>query len=244
MIPITTKKKKLTPKLIHSSKPRREAFNERDLSYLSRTSEVKKGRKLGEGCAGVVHLIKGNLNMAVKMPDCIKYRDDDDSACDDCYDRHRTTDELERCERVGVNSKPFLCPSKAITVDRNGHKCVGIARPLLKPLNTKNGKKITDSELESYRQAIISLSRDGIILNDGLQAGFTASGRLLQFDLEHLNHTTVSKAFEQNNGLWSALLDYAGKYDHCVQLKDRSYTWSRRQQCKERVMNIYGRVAP
>ena len=227
-----------------NNRRKQEEFNETDLKYLSTTKEVKKSKKLGEGRAGQVHLIKGNPNMVIKIPECIDYRYDDPSVCEDCYDRARTEDEINRCETLGINSKPFLCPSKAITVNRNGHKCVGIARPVLKPLNTKNGKKLTDGELEKYRQALISLSKDGITFNDFLQCGFTASGRLLQFDLEDIHKTTVSKAFVENNCKWGALLSYAGKFDHCPDHNDRNYTWSRWQQCKGRVLDKYGRVEP
>jgi hypothetical protein len=245
---IAKPKKKLTPASIYSRKPRREAFDVTDRNYLSGKEEVSLGGEIGGGSSGVFYYVKGNKNMGVKVPHCTANRNDDDDICEYCTDKENILDEFNLVKMFDYNGKPFLSPSHLITVNRKGRKCIGIVRPIVTPITYRNAKQLTDSQLEAIRKSLISLARDGIVFGDGLQFGFTADGRLLQFDLGSVRKVRSTEAavvkfgaraaFHNNDNEWSKLLHLAGRYDHCDILSTDS-AWRR---CCDEVASKYGKV--
>ena len=239
---VTTTKKKLTINSIVSNNNRRrqESFDSIDMKYLSKKSEVKVGKKLGAGSYGSFHLITGNKRLGVKIPHCPAGKDCDYDICEQCTDKENILDELELCNTHNYNDRSFLSPSHAITVDRKGRKCIGIARPLITPISWRNAHLFNDGQLESVRVALISLAKDGIGLKDGVQCGFTTSGRILQFDLGDVKKFSVDIAFGYNSRAWNTLLSDAQKLKACDELPTHS-AWV---ECSRKVKAKYGDVEP
>lgn len=235
---VTKPKKKLTINSIVSNRPRREALDFIDLKYLSKKSEVKAGKKLGAGSYGSFHLITGNKRLGVKIPHCPACKDSDDDLCERCDEKENILSELELCNTNNYNDRAFLSPSHAITVDRKGRKCVGIARPLITTLTFRNAHFLNDEQIESIRIALISLAKDGIGLKDGLQCGFTTSNRVLQFDLGDVKKFSVDIAFGYNSRAWNNLLTITRKFYPC----DILPTDSAAKRCYAEVFKKYGKV--
>jgi hypothetical protein len=218
-----------------TNRRRQESFDPVDVKYLSGKSEVKIGKKIDAGSYGSFHNIQGNKRLGVKVPHC-NANNDDENPCEHCTNKEDILDELKLCENY--NDKPLLMASKAITVDRKGLKCIGIARPIVTPVSWRNGTVLTDAQLESVRVALISLTRDSIALKDGIQCGFTTSGKMLQFDLGHVRKSTQSNALFHNSAAWNTLLTNAGKFSTCDALPTDS-GW---RMCVKGVYAKYGRV--
>ena len=210
------------------------------MKYLSKKSEVKAGKQLGAGSYGTFHPITGNKRLGVKIPHCPARKDSDDDICEQCTDKESILAELELCKTFDYNGKPLLMPARAITVNRKGLTCIGIAKPLITPLTYRNAQNLTDEQIESVRKALISLAKDGIGLKDGLQCGFTTSNRILQFDLGDVKKFSVDIAFGYNSRAWNALLDISHKFYPC----DTLPTDSAARRCYAEVFKKYGKVEP
>ena len=208
-------KKKLTINSIVSKKPRREALDQIDAQYLSNRDQVSLGERLGGGGYSTFYEVKGNNRLGVKVPRCPhEYYAEKPPSCSNCENKRDLLYELEQCKKHGFNEKQFLCPThdRALTVRRDGKMCIGLVKPLMTEVTWGTSKTLTDSQLETIRQGLISLSIDGLALEDNLQFGFTESGRLLQFDLGDVKKTTPSKAFAVNSQCWHDLLRHAHKF--------------------------------
>jgi hypothetical protein len=234
-----TKRKKLTINSITSRKPRHETFDERDIAYLDSKPNVELSEKINEGSYGQFYKIQGNNNLGVKMPFCTLNKAGGTHSCSDCSDKRYIIEEGRKCKDLRFNDRPMLAPTRMKQIIRDGNKCVGLIRPLVNEVKGAQEETLTDAQLETLRTKLIALSRQGIVLDDGLQFGFTPSGRLMQFDLDRVNHTYVSAAFYQNDELWRTMLALAGKLSHCRQLP-----FSQKIRCQDAVFEKYGRVSP
>lgn len=239
MIKKLTGKKKLTINSIVSRKPRRDVFDERDIDYLKSKPAVKLGTKLGQGGYGQFYTIEGNANLGIKIPHCTLNEAGGTKSCSECSDKQHILAEAMKCHNLKFNDKPMLAPTRAKQIMRDGNKCMGLIRPLVDEVKGTQEEKLTDAQLETLRTKLIALSRQGVVLQDGLQFGFTKSGRLLQFDLGHVDITYISVAFHQNDELWRTLLALAGKFAHCKQFN----SIGDKVRCQEKVIEKYGQVS-
>ena len=218
-------KKKLTLASIYSTKNRRrqEGFDPSDMAYLKTKPKVKLGKKLGEGCFGAFYTLEGNNKLGVKVPKCEldgcvdTTSEQKKQTCRKCWRKGDIKKEAKNCHKAKFDDKSLLSATRPVPVSQHGMKCIGLVRPLVNEINARN---LTNSQLEMIRQKVIALSKEGVSLHDGLQFGFTSSGRALQFDLGHVRKTTVSRALIVNNEAWQQLLEDAGKFGHmCPHLK-------------------------
>jgi hypothetical protein len=220
-----------------ANRKRQEDFNSEDARYLAKKSEVKIGKKIDAGSYGSFHNIVGNKRLGVKVPHCRACKDDDEP-CIGCTDKEDILSELGLCNLFDYNGRPLLMPARAITVDRKGRSCIGIAKPLITPLTYRNAQNLTDEQIESVRKALVSLANDGIGLKDGLQCGFTTSNRILQFDLGDVKKFSVDIAFGYNSRAWNNLLDISHKFYPCDIMPNDSAS----RRCYAEVYKKYGKV--
>ena len=236
---ILGKKKKLTINSITSRKPRRDAFDERDAAYLDSKPKIALGKSVGEpGSYGEFFTIEGNDRLGVKVPNC--HLGAQGKSCSNCSKRLNIIEEGKKCRDLHFNDRPMLAPTRMKQIIRDGNRCVGLIRPLVNEVKGAQEETLTDAQLEILRTKLIALSRQGIVLDDGLQFGFTPSGRLMQFDLDRVNQIYVSGAFHQNNELWRVMLALAGKFAHCRSL----IGVGEKVRCQEKVLQKYGQVSP
>jgi hypothetical protein len=207
MIKKLTNKKKLTLKSI-VSKPRREAFMSEDRAFLASKPDIRLGKQLGGGQYGGFHTIEGNERLGVKLPYC-HLAESNDGDCSYCTNKGGIIEEGKRCHKQRFNSKPMLAPTKMVQVQRYGKKCIGLVRPLVGNAAGANSRQLTDNQLKMIHSKLIELSESGIALYDGIQCGFTASGRVLQFDLGDAEETDEEHAFEINRENWISFLAMA-----------------------------------
>jgi hypothetical protein len=182
-------KKKLTLGAIVSqnkatgNRKRNESFNSEDAAYLRTRPSIKLGKNLGTGLYGEFREIENSTTLGIKVPNC--YHEDNRLArvdsCKTCYKKQNIINEFKSYTKNGYNNAPMMIPTKIVKVERNGNKCIGLVRPLV---NEADGSTpLTDSQIRQVHDKVIELSKQGIVLLDGIQCGFTPSGRALQFDL-------------------------------------------------------------
>ena len=210
-------KKKLTPASIISQKPRKEAFLSRDIDYLSRNPSVALGKKIADnGHFGDVYAVKGNKNLVVKIQ---KYFDNPPDVQQWIKDSKRTTieREMENYQKYDLNNEPIFIPTHVANVRYGNNRYKGMVRPRViavvdHPRAAK--KRITDTMLIIFRQKLIALSHKGFVFGDGLQVGVDDTGRLLIFDVGHLEKENFDKhyVFSSNNIAWVEFLASIGKF--------------------------------
>ena len=211
-------KKKLTPKSIYSGKPRKDAFEERDVAYLKSKPDIKLGKFRGEGLFGEFREIEGNDRLGVKVPLC--YHEDNRLAevksCKECGKKHNILREAKNCKKGEYDKEPMLTPTQLVKINRNGKQCIGLVRPLVKVVD--DDSPLTDSQLRQIRNKVVELSKKGIILHDGIQCGFTPSGRALQFDLGGVGKGyKVTPTFYFNRGQWLDFLATVKQLDYAAE---------------------------
>lgn len=215
---LSTKKKTLTTKSIYSGKPRKDAFEERDVAYLKSKPNIKLGKFRGEGLYGEFREIEGNDRLGVKVPLC--YFEDNRLAevknCKECGKKHNILREAKNCKKGGFNNEPMLTPTRIVKVKRDGRNCIGLARPLVEVAD--GNSPLTDSQIRQIRNKVLELSKKGIILHDGIQCGFTPSGRALQFDLGGVGKGyKITPTFYHNRNQWLDFLTIIKQLDYAAE---------------------------
>jgi hypothetical protein len=196
MIKKNITKKKLTPASI-SSRPRKEAFDKSDAAFLRNKPKIELGDFVDAGMYGAFHKIKNNDKLGIKVPRC----DSDLDYCSDCENKKELLLEAKMCRNL-ANEK-MIIPTRTVPIKKFGNKCIGLVRPML---NVVNDAQLTPSQLKQLRSKLIELSRKGIAFYDGLQFGFTASGRVMQFDMGRTDIMDEAEAFSVNRANWLNLL--------------------------------------
>lgn len=192
-----TGKKKLTVNSIISSKPRKEAFDREDSAFLRSKPKIELGEFIDAGEYGDFHKIKNNERLGVKVPRC----DRDLDYCNDCDNKRDLITEARGCRDFGREA--MIAPTRIVPIKKHGKKCVGLVRPML---NIIKDNYLTGSQLRQIRGKLIELSRKGITFYDGLQFGFTPSGRVMQFDMGRTERADEEEAFSVNRANWIHLL--------------------------------------
>jgi hypothetical protein len=198
------------------NKRKQEELNEEDTKYLKSKPKIKLGKVISmDGFFGDFYSIEGNDRLGIKVPKC----ESDNpiyghniTNCDRCGKRADIVDEGKICHQYRLNDKPLTSATRMVSIERHGRKCVGLVRPLVGVGDARNADQLTDEQLEMIRKKLTELSRQGIELTDGIQCGFTGSGRVLQFDLGYVFKGTVDSAFEANRDNWISFLSKAGKF--------------------------------
>jgi hypothetical protein len=217
-----------------SNRRRQEAFLPADADYLNNASDVKIGRLIGSGLCGDVHAVTGNSRLVAKVPRFFlnkdKHRQGVHEACNNLgWKREDIEEEANSYRNLNLNDAPLFIPTKIIT---KTHKVDGLpytvlVRPKVRPLTNKNqydeptvdqrvAKKFTDKKLEEIRQHLITLSKRGISLDDGLQIGIDSAGRPLIYDAGRLYKYAPGHAYayQTNNDVWLELLVVLDKYEN------------------------------
>lgn len=215
---VVTPKKKLTVNSIISRKPRRAAFSAEDAAFLNTKPKIELKNKLGGGYFGEFYTVEGNDRVGVKVPECIlKHAPPDVSKhkhCKDCFNKSEIKAEGNVCKKRKYNDEPLIAPTRFVTVEQCGQKCLGLARPILQEINAKNAQYLTNSQLETIRRQLIELAKKRIAFKDYIQGGLTPSGKFLQYDMGHVDKVKrVSEAFWHNQESWYKLLYTAHKFD-------------------------------
>jgi hypothetical protein len=211
------------------NRKRNETFDSSATAYLRAKPSIKLNKKLGEGMFGAFFSIEGNDKLGVKVPKCTldEYAADGlaeatlarkQQTCKECWRKTDIKKEAKNCHKNKYNEQEMLTATRTVPVNRHGMKCVGLVRPLIGEVTNSNAKRLTNDQLEMIRLKLIELTEQNISLDDGLQIGFTGSGRVLQFDLGHVLKSTRTHAFTMNSEAWKRLLEKAGKFGNCPSL--------------------------
>ena len=105
-----------------------------------------------------------------------------------------------------------MTPSKTISMPKGSKSycekcsgCIGLVRPILTPAN-KDINAWTDDKIYELKNEVLQLSKQGILLGDGLQVGLR-NGKILQFDTDRIQHTkNIRKSLENNNTAFQTFL--------------------------------------
>lgn len=222
---------------------KRESFLPSDKEWLAGNPKISLGNKLGEGRNGAVYEIKGNPNLVGKVPrgfaaeDKYTNRDMDGRTM---WGRMGIAEEYKSHLNQGLEKQPLFTPTIEFNLGvktRSGKLYKGLIRPKVTVINDNtisqrlsNATKITRSQLEKIRQALIKWSEQGLYMFDGLQIGIDRVGRPIQYDAGFLKRSTVNEAFENNNKQW---LNFLG---------DIGILQTRRKSEVSRVLEEYGSV--
>ena len=210
-----------------TSKTRKAAFLRDDEEYLATMSELKLGKKIGEGYHSNVHELEGNPNLVAKVPHLF-FGEASDYDMKKGQFEQRSKEKVENIEREaalydqhGFNSRELFIPTKAmrITHDKDKHKkATVLIRPKITntyaPVRgTHEIKNVTDSQLITLRKQIAELSAEGFVFMDGIQVGVDRAGRLLLFDSGDIMklRTGGRDTAKMNNEVWKAFLAKIGK---------------------------------
>jgi hypothetical protein len=193
------------------NKRKQEDCEPSDREYIKSLSKVKLDKKLGAGIHGEFYTIEDNDRFGIKTPLC-PIDEFATTTCKGCTKKYEIIDEAVRCRRNNLNSTPMMSHTRITSVTmKNGHKCIGLVRPIVTPIDSKNIEKLTDSQLKQIHDKVQEVTNQGIMLGDGIQCGFTVSGRLLQFDLDDVSKS--KKALSVNRKYWRDFLAHARGVD-------------------------------
>jgi hypothetical protein len=197
------------------NKRKQESFLPFDSTYvrsLRPSTNIIPDKYLDSGACGDVFTVKGNRNMVVKIPRGFVKNDDLDWT--ESYRRHQISesikelsDEYDLYVIYDLENEALFTPTELVQLGRNdlGLSGIGLLRPYVKVLDYP--RALSDKQLEMLRQQLISISRKGLVLTDGLQIGIDKSGRPLLFDLGWVAKTKPSNAFASNSTLWRHMVE-------------------------------------
>jgi hypothetical protein len=193
-----------------NNRRKQEGFYSQDIRYLESKPAIKLKKKLGEGTYGEFYSIEGSNRLGVKIPRC-PIREGRPQDCSNCNDKQNIIKEGMNCYNNNYNGKTLLSDTYIIPVKIDGRECVGLVRPLVTPMMNGNARSFTDSQLRMIHEKLLQLTKQGICLDDGIQCGLAADGKILQFDLDCVKYNSGNRSntFKINREMWITFLNDA-----------------------------------
>ena len=193
-----------------ANRKKQESFLSSDSAYLrSNKSIIVPDKYLGFGSTAVVYTVSGNPNLVIKIPH--GYMDTGDSDRRNRIEIIKTCighlkDEYKLYTDYDLEHEALFTPTQLVQLPENdiGVGAIGLLRPYVQVI--KKGTNLTDKQIEALRQQLISISKKGLVLGNGLQLGIDKSGKILLYDIGMLRKGHPDGAFWSNGETWRNFL--------------------------------------
>lgn len=174
--------------------------------------KMKPGKFIASGTCGDVYEVEGRSDLVIKVPVGYVKRGNSKDATRALNIRGTSQDILDEAKtykKLKLSKESAFLPSKVVKLEKSSvakGNFVGIVRPKIN-INTK----MTYAQIEQLRKKIINLSRKGIVLSDGVQAGVDARGNTVIYDVGFVKKRDPEDAFTINAFKWERFILKAGK---------------------------------
>jgi hypothetical protein len=160
---------------------KQESFLPHDANFVNNYSNVKLGKKIGEGNFAEVFELANNRNLVIKISK--HFANTTDLTNSERKEIIRDSEieietEYKNYQKLGFDKNSLFIPTKMMNINIGGIESIGLIRPKVATVFDRtikvsafNKAKATDILLNDLYKKLVTLTRQGYAFHDGLQLG-------------------------------------------------------------------------